>query len=118
MADGFKQRYRDDFYRAVTHSTTVMLAQAIKTARSADPTKVALAPEGMKSKSLNGDITMRKSHHQLLQPMYVSTWIKTNGSDVHLDQENTGFGWKTNQKLDVETMSQPSTCQMKRPAQS
>ncbi len=118
LVDGFKQRYRDDFYRAATHSTTVMLAQAVKTARSADPTKVAFALEGMKSKSLNGDITMRRNDHQLLQPMYISTWVKTNGADVRYDQENTGFGWKTNQKLDADTMSQPSTCQMKRPAQT
>ncbi len=118
LVDAFKQRYHDDFYRAATHSSTVMLAQAIKSARSTDPTKVAFALEGMKSKSLNGDITMRKSDHQLLQPMYISTWVKTNGADVRYDQENTGFGWKTNQKLDAETMNQPSTCQMKRPAQS
>ena len=118
LLDTFKLRYRDDFYRAATYSVTVMLAQAIKNARSTDPTKVAFALEGLKAKSLNGEITMRKSDHQLLQPMYISTWVKTNGAEVRYDQENTGFGWKTNQKLSAETMNQPSTCEMKRPAQS
>ena len=118
LVDAFKLRYRDDFYRAATYSVTAMLAQAIKSARSTDPTKVAFALEAMKTKSLNGEVTMRKSDHQLLQPMYISTWVKTNGADVRYDQENTGFGWKTNQKLSAETMNQPSTCEMKRPTQS
>ena len=118
IVDGFKQRYREDFYRMATHSSTAMLAQAIKTSRSTDPIKVAFALEGMKSKSLNGDIMMRKSDHQLLQPMVIATWVKVNGADVRYDQENTGFGWQTNQKIDAEMMNQPSTCQMKRPSQS
>ena len=116
--DGFKKRFNDDYYRMATHSETVMLAKAIKTANSIDPVKVAFALEGMKATSLNGEIEMRKSDHQLLQPMTISTWTKTNNSDVKYDQENTGYGWKTNQKLDAASMNQPSTCQMKRPAAS
>jgi branched-chain amino acid transport system substrate-binding protein len=38
-----------------------------------------------------------------------------NGKDVKYDQENTGLGWKTNQKIDAFVASQPSSCQMKRP---
>ena len=71
--DGFKKRFNDDYYRMATHSETVMLAKAIKTANSIDPVKVAFALEGMKATSLNGEIEMRKSDHQLLQPMTIST---------------------------------------------
>ncbi len=118
LVETFKKRYNDDFYRMATHSSTFLLAKAIQSAKSTDPTKVAFAMEGMKAKSLNGDIEMRKADHQLLQPMYISTWTKVNNNDVKYDQEGTGFGWKTNQKIDSETMNQPSTCQMKRPAKS
>ena len=118
FVDAFKKRFSDDYYRMATHSSTVMLGKAIKTANSIDPVKVAFAMEGMKATSLNGAIEMRKTDHQLLQPMTISTWTKTNNDDVKYDQENTGYGWKTNQTIDAATMNQPSTCQMKRPASS
>ena len=51
--------------------------------------------EGMKVKSLNGEVEMRKTDHQLQQPLYIATWTKVNGKDVKYDQENTGYGWKT-----------------------
>ena len=116
LVNGFKKRFGDDYYRMATHSETAMLGKAIKTANSIDPVKVAFAMEGMRATSLNGEIEMRKSDHQLLQPMTISTWTKTNNDDVKYDQEGTGYGWKTNQKIDAAAMNQPSTCQMKRPA--
>ena len=44
------------------------------------------------------------------------TWVKVNGKDVKYDQENTGYGWKTDQKIDAFVAAQPTSCQMKRPA--
>jgi branched-chain amino acid transport system substrate-binding protein len=70
----------------------------------------------MKVKSLNGEVEMRKSDHQLLQPLYVSTWVKTNGKNVKYDQENTGYGWKNEQRIESFVSAQPTSCQMKRPA--
>jgi branched-chain amino acid transport system substrate-binding protein len=72
--------------------------------------------EGMKVKSLNGEVEMRKSDHQLQQPLYIATWVKVNGKDVKYDQENTGYGWKTDQKVDAFVAAQPTSCQMKRPS--
>ena len=118
LVDSFKKRFGGDYYRIATHSSTVMLGKAIKATNSIDPVKVAFAMEGMKATSLNGDIEMRKSDHQLLQSMTISTWTKTNNDDVKYDQENTGYGWKSNQKIDAAATSQPSTCQMKRPPSS
>ena len=54
--------------------------------------------------------------HQLQQPLYIATWTKVNGKDVKYDQENTGYGWKTDQKIDAFVAAQPTSCQMKRPA--
>jgi branched-chain amino acid transport system substrate-binding protein len=116
IVDGYKKKYNDDFYTAQTHSSIGMLAQAIKAAKSTDPVKVAFAMEGAKFNSLNGEVTMQKVDHQLQQPLYIGTWTKVNGKDVKYDQENTGYGWKMDKKIDAYMAGQPTSCQMKRPA--
>lgn len=116
IVEAFKKKYKDDFYSVAAYTGVAILSKAIKEARSADPIKVAFAMEGMKVRSLNGDVEMRKTDHQLQQPLYIATWSKTDGKSVKYDQENTGFGWKTDQKIDAYIASQPTSCQMKRPA--
>ncbi|MBK4734583.1 branched-chain amino acid ABC transporter substrate-binding protein [Noviherbaspirillum pedocola] len=117
IVDGFKKKYNDDYYTMATYTGLKMLSQAFNQAKSTDPVKVGFAMEGMKVKSLNGDTEMRKTDHQLQQPLYIATWVKVNGKDVKYDQENTGYGWRTDQKIDSYVASQPTSCQMKRPAQ-
>ena len=116
IVEGFKKKYNDDFYTAQTHSSIGMLAQAIKQAKSSDPKKVAFAMEGAKFQSLNGAVTMNKVDHQLQQPLYIGTWAKVDGKAVKYDQENTGYGWKMDKKIDAYYATQPTSCQMKRPA--
>jgi len=115
IIEGFKAKYKDDYYSMATYSVLAAMGQAVKQAKSIEPGKVALALEGLNFKSLNGEANMRKVDHQIQQPLYIATWVKTNGKDVKFDQENTGMGWKTNQKIDAFIASQPSSCQMKRP---
>ena len=115
IVEGFKNKYKDDYYSIATYSVLMAMSQAVKQAKSIEPAKVAVALEGLNFKSLNGDDVMRKVDHQIQQPLYIATWVKTNGKDVKFDQENTGMGWKTNQKIDSFVASQPSSCQMKRP---
>ncbi|MFZ6710397.1 branched-chain amino acid ABC transporter substrate-binding protein [Undibacterium sp. TC9W] len=115
IVEGFKTKYKDDYYSMATYSVLAAMGQAVNQAKSVDPVKVAFALEGLNFKSLNGDANMRKVDHQIQQPLYIATWVKTNGKDVKFDQENTGMGWKTNQKIDAFVASQPSSCQMKRP---
>ncbi|HEX8612837.1 MAG TPA: branched-chain amino acid ABC transporter substrate-binding protein [Telluria sp.] len=115
VVDAFKKKYNDDYYAAQTHSGIGMLAQAIKTAKSTDPVKVAFAMEGAKFTSINGEVIMNKADHQLQQPLYIGTWTKTNGKDVKYDQENTGYGWRMDKKIDAYLANQPTSCQMKRP---
>ncbi|MDR3481245.1 MAG: branched-chain amino acid ABC transporter substrate-binding protein [Burkholderiaceae bacterium] len=117
IVDAYKKKYNDDFYAMATYTIVEMLSKAIKDAKSVDPIKVAFAMEGMKVKSLNGEVEMRKTDHQLQQPLYIGTWTKVDGKTVRFDQENTGYGWKTDQKIDSYIAAQPTSCQMKRPAQ-
>jgi branched-chain amino acid transport system substrate-binding protein len=118
VVEAFKKKYNDDYYSAQTHSSIGMLAQAIKSTKTTNPVKVAFALEGMKFNSLNGQVTMNKVDHQLQQPLYIGTWSKTDGKAVKYDQENTGYGWKMDKKIDAYVGSQPTSCQMKRPAAS
>ena len=116
IVEGFKKKYNDDYYAMATYTGIAMLAKAFNEAKTTDPVKVAFAMEGMKVKSLNGEVEMRKADHQLQQPLYIATWVKVNGKDVKFDQENTGYGWRTDQKVDAFVAAQPTSCQMKRPA--
>jgi branched-chain amino acid transport system substrate-binding protein len=113
----YKKKYNDDFYAMATYTIVEMLSKAMKDTKSTDPIKVAFALEGMKVNSLNGEVEMRKVDHQLQQPLYIATWSKVDGKTVRYDQENTGYGWKTDQKIDSYVAAQPTSCQMKRPGQ-
>lgn len=92
VAEGFKKQYKDGYIGMSTFSAITFLSHAIVEAKSSDPVKVAFAMEGIKLKNLNGTVKIRKADHQIQQPLYISTWTKTNGKDVRYDQENTGFG--------------------------
>jgi branched-chain amino acid transport system substrate-binding protein len=116
IVEGYKKKYNDDYYVLATYTGLLMMGKAIKEAKSTDPVKVAFALEGMKAESLNGEVEMRKTDHQLQQPLYIATWVKVNGKDVKFDQENTGYGWRTDRKFDSYVAAQPTSCQMKRPA--
>ncbi|MBC7572731.1 MAG: branched-chain amino acid ABC transporter substrate-binding protein [Herminiimonas sp.] len=115
LAEQFRAKYNDDLYVTDIDTIIQMLAKAVKTAKSADPIKVAYAMEGMKVNALNGETEMRAVDHQAQQPLYIVTWTKVDGKIVKYDQEKTGYGWKTDQKIDTYVATQPTSCQMKRP---
>jgi branched-chain amino acid transport system substrate-binding protein len=115
IIEGYKKKYNDDFYVMAAYTGVAMLAKAVKDSGSTDPVKVAKAMEGIKVDSMNGQVEMRKNDHQAQQSLVVATWTKVNGKDVKYDQENTGYGWKTNALMDQYVAAQPTSCQMKRP---
>jgi len=116
IVEAFKKKYNDDFYVTSLYAVIQMVAKAAKETNSVDPVNVAFALEGMKVKSINGEVEMRAVDHQLQQPLYIATWAKVDGKKVKYDQENTGYGWKTDVKLDTHVGVQPTSCQMKRPS--
>ena len=115
VVEGYNKKYKDDYYTMATYTGIALLAKAFKETKSTDPVKVAAALEGMKVQSLNGEVEMRKSDHQLQQSIYIAKWVKVNGKDVKFDQENTGYGWKTEALLPAYVATQPTSCQMQRP---
>ena len=116
--ENFKKKFNDDFYVQDINTVVQMVAKAAKDTNSADPVKIAFAMEGMKVKAINGEVEMRAADHQLQQPLYISTWTKVDGKKIKYDQENTGYGWSNDVKIEPYVATQPTSCQMKRPAKS
>ena len=113
----FKKRFNEEWYAVATYTSLTMLADAMKRTRSIDPLKVAYAMEGAKMQGLHGDIEMRATDHQLLQPLWISSWTKVGGPNKN-DIEKTGYTWKTEVAYPTYVASQPTSCNMKRPARS
>ncbi len=111
----FKQAKEDLFF--TTHRLALeMLAKAMEKSKSTDPAKVGKALEGMKMEDDAGEVAMRADNHQLVQPMFISTYSKVDGNDVKYDVEKTGNGFKTDRRVEGKDTALPTTCKMNRPA--
>ncbi len=114
-ATEFKQKYNDDFYTGSIIRMLELLGQSMAQAKSTDPVKVAQAMEGMKFKSaFGGEVEMRKSDHQLQQPLYMTVWQKADGKYKY-SPENTGMTLAPVAEYPNFVSSTPTSCQMKRP---
>ncbi len=114
-AKEFKEKYNDDFYTSSIIRIYQTLGEAMAKAKSTDPVKVAAALEGLKVASFNGEIEMRKSDHQLQQPLYISVWQKAGGKYPY-SPENTGMTLVPVKEYPNYVSSTPTSCQMKRPS--
>jgi len=115
LVSEFKKRFNDDYYSAATYSGLVMLSEAMAKAKSTDPVKVAQAMEGLKFKSFNGDVEMRKNDHQLQQPLFIAKWSPVDAKNTY-DVEKTGMTFSPVKAFDAYVSSTPTSCQMKRPS--
>ncbi len=112
---GFKERFKDDMFTGAIPSALVGLSQAMAVAKSTEPAKVAKALEGLKWKNFNGEVEMRKSDHQLQQPLYITVWQKAGGKYPY-SPENTGMTLVPVAEYPSYVSSTPTSCAMKRPA--
>jgi branched-chain amino acid transport system substrate-binding protein len=110
----FKDKFNDDFYTGSVIHIFNALSQAMAQAKSTDPVKVAAALEGLKFKSFNGDVEMRKTDHQLQQPLYLTVWQKADAKYPY-SPENTGMTLAPVRTFESYISSTPTSCQMKRP---
>ncbi|MEP6609847.1 MAG: branched-chain amino acid ABC transporter substrate-binding protein [Burkholderiaceae bacterium] len=115
MYNDFKKRFNEEFYTVATYTSLTLLADAMKRSKSTEPLSVAYAMEGAKLASMHGEIEMRASDHQLLQPLWIASWTKVAGANKH-DIEKTGYTWKTEVAYPTYVATQPTSCNMKRPA--
>jgi branched-chain amino acid transport system substrate-binding protein len=112
----FKNKYKDDYYTMATYTVIKALAEAFNKSKSTEPVKVAFALEGLKFPSLNGEVEIRNTDHQIQQVLHIASWQKVDGKKVRHDSENTGIGWRTEKMMDAFVAAQPTSCNMQRPA--
>ena len=118
LVQAYRKRYpesKDDFVWLASRNVIEMLARAMEAAKSTDPLKVALALEGMKFTTFTGEVSMRADNHQLLQPMYISTFTKAGTPGVKYDIERTGLGFRSEGRVEAKDTVMPTTCKMQRP---
>jgi branched-chain amino acid transport system substrate-binding protein len=118
LVQAYRKRYpesKDDFVWLASRNVIEMLARAMEAAKSTDPLKVALALEGMKFTTFTGEVSMRADNHQLLQPMYISTFTKAGTPGVKYDMERTGLGFRSEGRVEAKETVMPTTCKMQRP---
>ena len=118
LAESYRKRFpdvKDDFFFLSLKNGVEMLAKAMNQSKSLDPAAVAKALEGMKHHSLTGDIEMRADNHELLQPLFVSSFVKSGTKGVKYDVERTGMGFRTEGRVEAKDTALPTTCKMERP---
>jgi len=110
----FKKKFSDDWYTAATYNGLAMLSEAFKKAKSTDPLKVAAVLGGLRFEGFAGEVEMRKTDHQLQQPLFISEWAKADAKNPY-SVENTGFNFREVKAIPAYVASTPTSCQMKRP---
>lgn len=120
-AERYRARYREDFYFMRINTLVDMLGAAVARAKSAAPLPVARALSGMRFATPLGEVEMRATDHQLIQPLYVSTLqpLATRGgpASVRYDVEGSGLGFATDARVEGYVTAQPTSCRMTRPIQ-
>ena len=118
LAEAYRKRFpdaKDDFFFLSLKNGVEMLAKAMDQAKSTDPEKVAKVLEGMKFHSITGEDEMRADNHELLQALFISSFVKAGGKGVKFDVERTGMGFKTVGRVEAKDTALPTTCKMERP---
>lgn len=109
LAAEFKKKYHKNYYYGSANYVTGMFVKAINQAGSDEPTKVALALEGMHYKTPLGDVYMRNDNHAAVMPMYISTLEK----GVKPPLKGTHMNFKVNKRINAVNMFLPTSCHMK-----
>ena len=110
----YKKQHNEDWNFIPIKYTVDMWAMALDKAGANDPNKVAAALENMRYDGGVGEVWMRPDDHQLMEPVFVATFTKTGGK-VKFDADDTGYGWKTDVRIDAKDNILPHTCKMQRP---
>jgi branched-chain amino acid transport system substrate-binding protein len=118
MTAAYRERYKtapDDFWFNGPVTVLELLAKAMEQAKSADPLPVARALENGKLMTDTGEVYIRPENHQLIQPLFISTFAKVDGKAVKFDNDRTGFGFRIDRKVEGKDTVMPTVCKMERP---
>ncbi len=119
----FRARFskpEEDYPHARMQVMVEMLAAAIERAGSTEAGAVARALEGLRydGASLGGLHAgwMRADDHQFIQPLVVSVMDRIGAPGVRVDNEGSGYGFRTVRAFEARATEQPHSCTMERPA--
>lgn len=116
FTQGVWDDFKTSFYYISMKYQMEMLAKAIDKAQSTDPLKVAKALEGMRYQGDFGEVWMRPEDHQLMLPQYISTYGPAGpDQEIKHDIEGSGFGFKTDARIEAADGILPTSCKMVRP---
>lgn len=113
VMNDFEQKYGVDYYYLRVFTMMGMFEKAVNEVGSADPVKVARALEGMTYETPYGEVSMRADNHQLLQNLYISTFL--DGVKYGVEGLPYGFKTDTDGEIPAADTRMATTCEMKRP---
>ena len=116
--EAYKKKYgaTSDPYTGAMRMALTMLTRAMTEAKSTEPAKVAKAMEGMKMDGPFGPVEMRAADHQLIQPLFIGTFVKAEGGKYKYMADGTSdFTFRNDAKFDGPATARPTTCKMQRP---
>jgi branched-chain amino acid transport system substrate-binding protein len=118
LVESYRNRFpdtNDDFFFLSLQHAMELLTNAIRRSQSTDPLTIARALSGARYGSVTGEVWIREDNHQLVQPLYVSTFTRVGRPGVKHDVERTGMGWATDGRVEAKDTMLPTTCEMQRP---
>ena len=118
MLDAFKKKYGvlDDPYSQAIRNSVELLVKAMTTTKSTDPAKVARAMEDMKLEDPFGEVVMRAADHQMIQPLFIATFVKAPpGKYKYLAEGTTEYAFRQDTRYEGPATARPTTCKMQRP---
>ncbi|MEO8005910.1 MAG: branched-chain amino acid ABC transporter substrate-binding protein [Betaproteobacteria bacterium] len=115
FADDFRRKSGDDWSFEQFRHMLRMFAAATNQAHSLEPLAVARALEGMRLAGDTGELWMRAEDHQLFNPLFIATLARSGTKGVSHDWEGSGYGWRADATIAIDTFRVPTTCRMTRP---
>jgi branched-chain amino acid transport system substrate-binding protein len=58
---------------------------------------------------------MRADNHQLLQPLFIASFVNAEKTGLKFDAEGTGNGFRIDYRIEGKDTALPTTCKMIRP---
>lgn len=114
--DSFTEQYgpANSYYYHRVYNALGFLDMAAEKAGSTAPKDVAFALEGMTYDGPYGTVTMRGEDHQILQDLFVSTFVK----DPKRTVEGLPLGWASGEgdRIPAAATASATTCKMERPS--
>jgi branched-chain amino acid transport system substrate-binding protein len=118
MTAAYRERFKganDDYWFNGPVVVLELLAQAMEQAKSTEPLPVAKALENGKLTVDTGEVYMRTENHQLIQPLFISTFARQDTKAVKYDNDKTGFGFRVDRRVEAKDTVMPTVCKMERP---